>query len=145
LAVLAACGSHDAAAPPPAPAPAPAPKPAAPPDVRAQVEKIRAEHHLPALGLAVWQHGELAASAVVGERKQGDAAHPATFADRWHLGSDTKAMTATLVGIYVERGALHWDDTLAKLFPDRKLDPGYRAVTLDQLLQHRGGAPGDPP
>lgn len=54
-------------------------------------------------------------------------------------------MTATLIGIYVDRGKLDYADTLAKLFAGETLDPGYAGVTLEQLLQHRGGAPKDVP
>ena len=42
--------------------------------------------------------------------------------------------------MYVDRGKLHWDDTITKLFPGWKIDPGYAKVTLDQLLHHEGGA-----
>jgi CubicO group peptidase (beta-lactamase class C family) len=114
-------------------------------DLAPKLEPIRAAHHLPALGAAVWRHGVLVAEGMTGLRKDGDPAHPATIDDQWHLGSDTKAMTATLLAIYVDRGAIHWNDTIAKLFPGQTIDPGYANVTLDQLLQHRSGAPPGPP
>ena len=48
----------------------------------------------------------------------------------------TKAMTAMLCGILVDEGRLKWDQTLGETFPELKktMDPGYRAVTLRQLL-----------
>jgi CubicO group peptidase (beta-lactamase class C family) len=115
------------------------------PDLAADLDQVRIAEHLPALGMMVWRHGEIVASAMTGLRKEGDPAHPATLADQWHLGSDTKAMTATLVGMYVDRANINWDDTLGKLFAGETIDPQLAKVTVDQLLQHRGGLPHDPP
>lgn len=118
---------------------------AAPRTLEAELEAIRSEKKLPALAAAVWRDGKLVESAAVGLRKVDDPARKVTSADLWHLGSNTKAMTATLIGIYVDRGTLKWTDTLATLFKGWKLDPGYAKVTLDQLIHHAGGAPGEPP
>jgi CubicO group peptidase (beta-lactamase class C family) len=108
------------------------------------LEKIRAKLKLPGVAAAAWRDGELLEMAAVGVRKEGDPTK-VTEKDQWHLGSNTKAMTATLIAIYVDRGKLRWEDTIAQLFPGWKIDPGYAKVTLDQLLRHQGGAPGDPP
>jgi D-alanyl-D-alanine carboxypeptidase len=54
-------------------------------------------------------------------------------------------MTATLVGIHVDRGKIHFEDTIGALFAGFTIDPGYVHVTIEQLLQHRGGAPGTMP
>ncbi len=110
-----------------------------------ELEAIRTEKKLPALAAAVWRDGKLVESAAVGLRKVDDPASKVTTDDVWHLGSNTKAMTATLIGIYVDRGTLKWTDTIATLFKGWKIDPGYGKVTLDQLLRHAGGAPGAPP
>src|SRR5258706_5410637 len=52
--------------------------------------------------------------------------------DRWHLGSDGKAMTATLIARLVEAGALSWEAPLSQMLPDlaRGMQPQYRDVTL---------------
>src|SRR4029077_19100809 len=65
-------------------------------------------------------------------------------ADRFHIGSDTKAMTAMLCGILVDEGKLKGDQPLGETFPELKksMNSQYQAVTLEQLLTHRGGAPG---
>ncbi len=117
---------------------------AAPDDVSSLLGPVRTDGGLPALAGAVWRGEQLAAIGVSGVRKYGDSTL-ATIDDLWHLGSDTKAMTATLVGISVDRGRIHFEDTLAALFPGETIDPGYQGVTLIQLLQHRGGAPGEIP
>jgi CubicO group peptidase (beta-lactamase class C family) len=128
-------------APPP---PKAAPGDAAQKDLATQLEEIRAKLGLPALAAAAWRDGKLVEMASVGVRKVGDPTK-VTDADEWHLGSNTKAMTALLVGMYVDRGALHWDDTLGKLFAGDTLDPAYGTVTLDQVLRHESGAPAEPP
>jgi len=61
--------------------------------------------------------------------------------DRFHLGSDTKAMTATLAAALVEQGLIRWDTTLGE-FPDLKMHKSMRAVTLLDLLSHRSGITG---
>ena len=54
-------------------------------------------------------------------------------------------MTATLAGLFVDRGRLRFEDTVATLFAGETIDPGYASVTVEQLLRHRGGAPGTMP
>ncbi|NVB83541.1 MAG: beta-lactamase family protein [Kofleriaceae bacterium] len=129
---------------PPPPKAAPGDAAVAQKDLATQLEEIRAKLGLPALAAAAWRDGKLVEMASVGVRKAGDPTK-VTDADEWHLGSNTKAMTALLVGIYVDRGALHWDDTLGKLFAGDKLDPAYASVTLDQVLRHQSGTPAEPP
>lgn len=111
--------------------------------LEAALTAIRDKHKLPAVAAAAWRDGALVEQAAVGTRKAGDTASVVTTEDRWHLGSNTKAMTATLLGIYVDRGTLRWTDTIGQLLG--KVDSGYKDVTLDQLVRHEGGAPGDPP
>ncbi|TAK22263.1 MAG: class A beta-lactamase-related serine hydrolase [Myxococcaceae bacterium] len=121
--------------------------PAAPPaaDLSATLEAIRARHALPALAAAVYDADRPLAQGAVGLRAADQPDAPVTVDDRWHLGSDTKAMTATLVARLVERGTLRWDTTLAEAFPDEAatMRAAYRSVTLEQLLQHRGGVVGN--
>ena len=63
----------------------------------------------------------LVTAGVVGTRKRGTEI-AATLNDQWHLGSDTKAMTATLVAKLVEQGRLRWECTMADVFPDMSAD-----------------------
>jgi CubicO group peptidase (beta-lactamase class C family) len=115
-----------------------------PADVSRAFAPIRADAGLPALGGAVWAADRMIALGMTGVRKIGDAT-AATVDDAWHLGSDTKAMTATLIGLHVDRRDISFDDTVGTLFAGETIDPGYQNVTLEQLLRHRGGAPGDIP
>jgi CubicO group peptidase (beta-lactamase class C family) len=63
------------------------------------------------------------------------------FNDSWHLGSNTKAMTAMLAARLVERGLIDWDTTLGERLGDRfdDIHPDLAAATLAELLQHRSG------
>ena len=63
--------------------------------------------------------------------------------DPFHLGSCTKAMTGTLVGLLVQQGKLQWETPLAEYFPELKdkMHPDYQGVTLVHLMSHRAGVP----
>lgn len=106
---------------------------------------IRQKHQVPAMAAALVTSKGLVNVGVVGTRKQGTEI-AATLDDQWHLGSDGKAMTATLIGRLVEQGQLTWDATLAEVFPDltSRFDPDVRAITVLQLLSHRSGLPPNP-
>lgn len=111
-----------------------------PRDLKQLLEPIREKHDLPALAGAVVTSKGLQAVGVVGARKYGADA-PAEINDQFHLGSDTKAMTATLLATFVEEGKLSWDRTLEQVFPElaSSMDPAYRKVTVEQMLAHRAG------
>jgi len=90
---------------------------------------------------AVVLRGErIIAQGVAGVRKRGTAER-ITLNDRFHLGSCTKAMTATLVAMLVEEGKLNWTTTLGELFADtvKPMHPAWEKVTLRQVLAHRAG------
>lgn len=118
------------------------PMPGSKAEIDALLETIRRKHDLPALAAAVVLGGRTVAVGAVGLRKDGADAR-VTVNDRFHIGSCTKAMTATLLGLLVEEGRLRWDTTLAEAFPQLAdaMRPEYRKVTLEQLLCHRGGLP----
>lgn len=113
-------------------------------DLNALLEPLRVSGKLPGLAAAVIRDGQLHAVGAVGVRKEGDAAK-VELSDRWHLGSCTKSMTATLAAMLVEEGKFRWDETLPQLLPvlAPKMNDGWKPVTLEQLLAHRGGAPHD--
>ncbi len=113
-------------------------------DLATALTRLREELALPALGVGAWRDGTLVELGAVGHRKLGADAG-VTAEDKWHLGSNTKAMTALLIGVFVDRGVVRWTDTIGQRFPGWRIDAGYRAVTLDQLLRHTGGAPEEPP
>jgi CubicO group peptidase (beta-lactamase class C family) len=105
------------------------------------LEGIRAEYHLPALTTGALKNGAVTMETV-GVRKLGDPTL-ATDNDSWHLGSNSKAITATLGAILIERGVLTWNTTLGEVFPEWPVQSGYQHVTLRELFAHRSGIHSD--
>ncbi|MEM7144932.1 MAG: serine hydrolase domain-containing protein [Verrucomicrobiota bacterium] len=99
----------------------------------------------PAIGVVFVEDGKVRGIGVAGVRKAGEetAVEPG---DKWHLGSCTKSMTATLAATFVEEGALTWDTTLGEVLGEEMdmLEP-YESVTLGLLLANRSGIPGKMP
>lgn len=108
------------------------------------LQPYRGNYNLPALAAAVVKGGYTIAAGAVGTRRWG-ADIPVTLEDRFHIGSDTKAMTAVLVAMLVEQGRLRWDATVADVFPELtgRMAPQVGGIRLDQLLSHASGIPGD--
>lgn len=112
------------------------------PDVAILLKTIRQKYRVPAIAGTIVTSKGIVTVAVAGVRKRGTKI-AVTLDDRWHLGSDTKAMTATLIAKLVEQGSLKWDTTLAEVFPklSSKFHGDMRGVTILQLLSHRSGLP----
>jgi CubicO group peptidase (beta-lactamase class C family) len=111
-------------------------------DLAPDLIAVREKYTFPALAAAVIVDGKLHAVGVVGVRKQGTDVKVEPN-DPFHLGSCTKAMTGSLIGLLVQQGKLKWETTLAEYFPELKdrMHPDYRGVTLVHLLSHRAGLP----
>ncbi len=114
----------------------------APRDISALLEPILKEHDQPGMVAAVVEGWHTVAIGTVGVRQKGASAR-VEISDRFHLGSCTKSMTATLCAMLVEEGKLSWQTTISEVFPELKngMHPEYRDVTLEQLLTHSGGVP----
>lgn len=108
--------------------------PLANPSLKERVQKAG----VPALAFAVVGPEGVRALEASGVRRAG-AADSVTTADPWHIGSNTKAMTAVLYARLVEAGRASWGARLPRLFPDLKLDPAWSEVRIDDLLGHRAG------
>jgi len=104
------------------------------------LKDVRAEFNVPAVGGALVTKTGVKLVDVAGIRKSGDAT-AAQVGDRWHLGSDTKAMTATLLGILAQKGTVPWDITVAQAFPEwsRTMNSMFQDTTFERLMAHRSG------
>ncbi len=108
------------------------------------LEPIRDDHGLPSLAAVLIRGDQIVETGAVGVRAAGSP-EPVTTGDRWHLGSITKAMTATLAAVLVEQGEIAWNTRVGEVFPDLvgSIRPEYVDVRLDELLYHTSGLPAD--
>ena len=100
----------------------------------------------PGLVAAVTDAQGVRAIAADGVRKQGSS-KLITVDDLVHIGSNTKAMTSTMLATLVEDGTFPhgWATTLADVFPAllEDIHPGYHSVDLYELVRMTGGIPRD--
>ena len=111
-----------------------------PPSAAALASEVLMDRSIPAVGIVLIRHGRIADEAVAGVRAR-DNPVPVRRSDLWHIGSDEKAMTATMIARLVERGTLLWNAPLTKLIPElsTSMRADYQSVNLIQLLAHRAG------
>lgn len=110
-----------------------------PADFSALVAESRAKHIAPAIG-AVWA----GADGTVATAMHGNL--PSLAMPRWHIGSCTKAMTATVFGRLVDRGLIEFDTTLGEVFPERvdQMARAFRTMPMHAFLSHSSGIARDP-
>jgi len=116
--------------------------PARPTVLQRDLVTLRETYHLPAIEACVIRADGIVDTAVTGVRKVGGT-KSVTTSDLFHLGSMTKAMTATMLATLVQEGKLSWNMTMVQTFPSwaAVMDSRYRDVTLEQLLTHTSGLP----
>ncbi len=116
------------------------------PLTQAGLAALRAKAGSPAMIAAARSAKGQQVAFVDGVRILGQAQR-ATLDDRWHIGSCTKSVTATLVARLVEAGQLSWDDkvgsALGAAIPGMNAD--LRDITFLHLLSHRSGMAGNIP
>lgn len=101
---------------------------------------IREDAGVPSLAAAVVVEGKIRGAGAVGVRRLPDG-RPVTVLDRYHVGSCTKSMTATLAATLVEAGVIDWGTTVGEVLDSLEPNEAFRGVTLRDLLSHRGGFP----
>lgn len=116
-------------------------------DLSPSLKMIIEARDLPALGVIAIRDGRVVAQGAAGVRSL-DADDAVTNEDLWHIGSCTKAMTATLAARLVDAGLIKWNTTIGETLAQvdglgDQILPAYRDVTLRQLFCHRSGLPED--
>lgn len=103
-------------------------------------DSIRITYNIPELSYAVIDSKTILEIATLGKHSI-ELTDTATLNDRFHIGSNTKAMTAFIIAKYVEKGKLKWKTKFFDLFPDwkEKSKPEYTNITLQDLLSHKAG------
>lgn len=117
-----------------------------PANVNSIVESIRALYNLPAMGGAIiTRAGKMVAIGVSGNRRWGTVS-PVTINDIWHLGSDTKTMTAFLAQMSVKAGKFGWTDLMTARYPElvSVARPEFAGASLRTLATMQSGITGNP-
>jgi CubicO group peptidase (beta-lactamase class C family) len=106
----------------------------------------RAKSGTPGIGVG-WQGKDRVSQLLVDGRRRVLDPQAVTPQDKWHIGSCTKSMTATLIARAVEAGLIEWSTTIEQTFAlDLKdINPAYHKVSLIHLLSHHSGLPKDIP
>ena len=109
-----------------------------PEGINTTLAALAKKNNFPALGAGFF-NGTYHDTAV-GVRKIGASVNVTTD-DVWHFASNTKAMTATVVGLLIQDGLFAWNSTLGNLLRDSDLDiiNAYTDVTIQELSSHTSG------
>jgi CubicO group peptidase (beta-lactamase class C family) len=108
--------------------------------IREYIEAARQDWRVPGIAVAVVQNDSLVMAEgfgvshiLTGERVDANT----VFA----IASNSKAFTATAIGLLVQEGKLSWDDPIINFLPDFQMyDPlATRKVTLRHMLAHKSG------
>jgi len=110
------------------------------PDIDAWVARAMATFQVPGIALAVVKDDRLVVAKGYGVRKLGE---PAKVDEKTLFGiaSNTKAFTATALGLLVEEGTIEWDAPVVRYLPAFAMWDPYvtRELTVRDLLVHRSG------
>ncbi|MGZ5496247.1 MAG: serine hydrolase [Candidatus Aminicenantales bacterium] len=129
-----------AVAPLPAgPSPASGP-PVLPPDFDAVVARAMKTFDVPGMAVAVVKDGQVVLAKGYGVRKLGQP-EPVDARTLFGIASNTKAFTATALGLLVEEGKIEWDGPVSRYLPWFQMWDSYvtREMTVRDLLVHRSG------
>lgn len=106
----------------------------------AVLDSMRYAFDLPALAASIIITNSIFDAQAVGSRRYGGPLN-VTNNDKFHLGSNTKAFTAVLIGVLIDEGLLSYDARLKDLFPElvSTMKNGYKDVTILEILSHSAG------
>ena len=116
--------------------------PAALDGLRGEVENALAALNVPGLGVAVVYADQVIYAEGIGQRDiENDL--PMTAVTLFAIGSTTKAMTTTVLGMLVDEGLVDYDAAVREYIPEFQLkDPGIaERMTVRDLVTHRSGLP----
>jgi len=113
---------------------------ALPRDFDAYVARVMHQFQVPGMAIAVVKDGRVVLAKGYGVRRLGDPT-PVDERTLFGIASNTKAFTATALGILVEEGKLQWDAPVVNYLPWFQMyDPFVtREITVRDLLVHRSG------
>lgn len=106
----------------------------------AYVQRAMTTFDVPGLSLAIVKDGKVVTAKGYGVRKRGDSA-AVDARTLFGIASNTKAFTATALGMLVDEGKLKWDARVIDYLPWFQMSDPYvtREMTVRDLLVHRSG------
>ncbi len=111
-----------------------------PAEIDKLVEKTMTTFDVPGIAVAIVKDGKMLFSKGYGVRslKTGQPVDEHTL---FGIASNTKAFTATALGMLIDEGKLRWDDKVVDYLPDFVLYDPYvtKDFTIRDLLTHRSG------
>lgn len=108
------------------------------PDLERALARAHEAAGAPAMGVVTATPQGLDTLHVRGRLSTLDATPVAPDA-RWHLGSNAKAMVATLALVLVRDDVLALDEPISAFFPDLAVHPDLEALPFSALLTHTSG------
>jgi CubicO group peptidase (beta-lactamase class C family) len=104
------------------------------------VDRALKTFEVPGLAVAVVKDGRVVLAKGYGVRKLGEPT-PVDARTLFGIASNTKAFTATALGLLVEEGKLDWDGQVTRVLPWFQMWDPYvtREMTVRDLLVHRSG------
>jgi CubicO group peptidase (beta-lactamase class C family) len=114
--------------------------PIQPQKVDAFVDKVLKDFEVPGISLAIVKDGKVILAKGYGVRKLGED-KPVDEHTLFGIASNTKAFTATAIGMLVEDGKLEWDAKVINYLPWFQMSDPFvtRELTVRDLLVHRSG------
>ena len=108
------------------------------PDISRSITKTRDKFGNPEIAVLVMNSQEILHQEVQGVRKV-NSDEKASLNDRFHLGSNAKAMLSFVAAKMVEENQINWKTKFFDLFPELKAEAqsDYHNITLQDLLSHR--------
>jgi CubicO group peptidase (beta-lactamase class C family) len=108
--------------------------------IEATVSKAMQAWHIPGLALVIVKNDKVLLTKGYGVRESGKP-EPVDEHTLFAIGSNTKAFTATAIGLLVQEGKAGWDDAVTKYIPSFQLydEHATRLITLRDLVCNRSG------
>lgn len=105
-------------------------------------DSIRIKYKIPELAFAVVSADTIIEFQTFGVQRI-NTNFKAKTDDRFHIGSNTKAITSFISALLVEQGKIKWNTKFFDLFPElkQKSQKEYQDITLQDLLTFRGKLP----
>ena len=103
-----------------------------------KIDSIRIRFDIPAVAFGVVRDDSILLQGAIGVREI-NTNDSITIYDKFHIGSDSKALTSFIAGKLVDNGLISWNTKFFDLFPELKATskPGYYEIELKDLLSHR--------